>query len=185
MERLGGVPTFCLVGAGANGAEPHHETDATPIRDGDVVVLDYGCEVDGYQSDITRTVALGDPGEEAHRVYHVVYQAHLAGRRAIQPGVSGRDVDRDARKVIVEAGYGEWFVHRTGHGIGMRGHEEPYVAETNTEPLDVGNCVSVEPGVYLPGRFGVRIENIVTVEEGGERSLNDEPLAELLCLKPA
>ncbi|MCX7800709.1 MAG: Xaa-Pro peptidase family protein [Fimbriimonadales bacterium] len=175
MTERGGGPGFCIVAAGANGAEPHHLNDDTVLREGDVVVLDFGCSVDRYPSDITRTVCLGKASDEAKRVYDAVYRAHLAGREAARLGAPCQEVDRAARRVIEQAGYGEWFMHRTGHGIGLRGHEDPYMVEGNETPLAVGHCFSVEPGVYLPGRFGVRVENIVTMEEGGCVSLNAEP----------
>lgn len=179
MRRLGGVPTFAIVAAGANGAEPHHLSDGTPVRSGDVIVMDFGCSVEGYQSDITRTVACGEAPEEAHRVYEVVLAAHRAAREAIAPEVACGDVDAAARGVIDEAGYGEFFVHRTGHGLGMRIHEEPNIVGGSTQRLEPGHCFSVEPGVYLPGRFGVRIENIVTCSADGHVSFNEEPAARL------
>lgn len=180
MQRLGGTPTFAIVATGANSAEPHHSGDDTAIREGDIVVLDFGCDVGGYQSDITRTVCCGSASDEMKTVYRVVYDAHMAARNAIHPGVPAQDVDRAARRVIEEAGFGEFFLHRTGHGLGTRIHEDPYIVEGNTTPLEVGNCFSIEPGIYLPGRFGVRIENIVTVTESGHSSFNAEPAPELL-----
>lgn len=180
MRRRGGKPTFCIVATAANGAEPHHLSDETKIEQGDVLVLDYGCSVDGYLSDITRTVACGEPPAEALKVYETVYESQMAGRSAIRPGTACQEVDRAARKVIEEAGYGEFFMHRTGHGIGMRGHEEPFIVEGNGLPLEPGNCFSVEPGIYLPGRFGVRIENIHACTEDGYVSLNAEPSPTLI-----
>ncbi|MFY9232949.1 MAG: Xaa-Pro peptidase family protein [Fimbriimonadaceae bacterium] len=180
MRRLGGRPLFCIVATGANGAEPHHMSDETKIADGDVIVLDFGCTVDGYLSDITRTVCCGSASDEAKKVYDTVLRAHNAGRAAINSGVACQDVDRAARRVIEGAGYGEFFMHRTGHGIGMRGHEEPFIIEGNALPLAPGHCFSVEPGIYLPGKFGVRIENIVTCTENGHESLNAEPAGELI-----
>lgn len=182
MLKHGGQPTFCIVAAGPNGAEPHHTSDDTPLRPGDVVVIDWGCQAEHYLSDITRTIAIGNATDEARGVYRVVYESHHAGRNAIQPGVPCQEVDRAARKVIESAGYGERFVHRTGHGIGMMGHEPPMIVEGNAAPLVVGQCFSVEPGIYLPGRFGVRIENIVAVTESGHRSLNAEPPPELIVV---
>jgi Xaa-Pro aminopeptidase len=182
MQRLGGKPTFCIVATGANSAEPHHLSDDTVLREGDVVILDFGCSVGGYQSDITRTVALGRPDPEAERVYEIVYAAHMAGRAAAGPGVAAQEVDRAARKVIQDAGYGEYFMHRTGHGIGLRGHEEPFIVEGNDRPLEPGDCFSVEPGIYLAGRFGVRIENIVTMTDTGSETLNAEPEGHLRTL---
>lgn len=180
MRSHGGKPAFCIVAADANGAEPHHLSDETIVRDGDVVVLDFGCDVEGgYKSDITRTVCVGKADPEARKVYEIVYRAQAAGRAAIRPGIAAQEVDRAARKVIDEAGYGEFFMHRTGHGLGLRGHEEPYIVEGNADLLEPGQCFSVEPGIYLPERFGVRIENIVAVTEGGHESMNREPSATL------
>ena len=161
------------------GAEPHHESDNTVIQSGDVIIMDFGCEFEGYQSDITRTVCCGKASDEAKRVYDIVFGAHQAGRAAIHPGVACQELDRAARQVIEKSGYGEYFFHRLGHGIGMRGHEEPYIVEGNETPLEVGHCFSIEPGIYLAGRFGVRIENIVTATMDGHASINAEPSATL------
>lgn len=183
MMQRGGPPTFAIAATGKNGAEPHHDSDSTPIAVGDVIVIDWGCHVDRYLSDITRTVAVGKPEDEAFEVYRVVYEAHMAARAAIRPGVPCEQIDAAARKVIDDAGYGAYFVHRTGHGIGMMGHEPPHIVKGSLSPLEVGQCFSVEPGIYLPGRFGVRIENIVTVTEDGHNSLNSEPPAELPVIR--
>jgi Xaa-Pro aminopeptidase len=180
MQKRGGRPTFCIVGTGANGAEPHHMTSGTKISAGDVVVMDWGCELNRYQSDMTRTVACGNADEEAKKVYRVVHKAHMAARAAIRPGVPAEDIDRAAREVIVEAGYGDYFIHRTGHGIGMSGHEPPNIVAGNAEPVVAGQCFSIEPGIYLPGKFGVRIENIVAVTEDGHESFNEEPSEDLI-----
>lgn len=180
MRRLGGEPTFCIIAAGGNAAEPHHYSDNTPINEGDTVIMDFGCLYEGYNSDITRTVCLGSASDEIKRVYRSVYDAHMSARETIRAGEAAENVDRAARKVIDEAGFGEFFMHRTGHGIGRRVHEAPYIVAGNQEPLRVGECFSVEPGIYLPGRLGVRIENIVTVTAEGHRSLNAEPAAEIL-----
>lgn len=179
MAKGGGEPTFCIIAAGANGAEPHHLSDDTPLREGDVVIMDFGCHVEGYQSDITRTIAVGSASEEAKQVYRIVHEAFMAGRAAIRPSVPAEQLDHAARSVITKAGYGEFFMHRLGHGIGRKGHEEPYIIAGNVSPVEVGHCFSVEPGIYLPERFGVRIENIVTVSAGGHESLNAEPPSEL------
>jgi Xaa-Pro aminopeptidase len=164
--------TFCIVGFGPNSAMPHHATDQTRLRRGDVVIVDIGCGLQGYQSDITRTVAFGRPDPEAVEVYRIVRRAHEAVYGACRPGAAACDLDRAARRVIEEAGYGPRFFHRLGHGIGLSGHEHPYITEGNSEPLAAGNCFSNEPGVYLDGRFGVRIENCMVVTEQGGRSLN-------------
>lgn len=176
MSRRGGKPLFSIVGAGAGGAEPHHASAPAPLKQGDVVVLDFGCELDGYVSDITRTVSIGEPADpEADAVYDAVYRAHMAARAAIAPGVAFQDVDRAARGTLVEAGYAEFFTHRTGHGVGMNVHESPNVIEGETTPLAPGHCFSIEPGVYLAGRFGVRIENLIMAAPGGHVSFNAEP----------
>jgi D-alanyl-D-alanine dipeptidase len=163
---------FTVVGSGPNGANPHHDLSDRTIEEGDLVVLDFGGVLDGYYSDITRTVAVGEPSDEARAVYDVVRAAQQAGFEAVAPGVACQDVDRAARRVIDEAGYGEWFIHRTGHGIGVAVHEPPNMIEGETLALEPGMCFSVEPGVYLPGRFGVRVEDIVTVTADGGRRLN-------------
>ncbi|MET8563167.1 aminopeptidase P family protein [Streptomyces flaveolus] len=164
---------FTIVGSGPNGANPHHEVGDRVIRPGDMVVLDFGGLKDGYGSDTTRTVHVGEPTEEERRVHDVVRAAQEAGFQAVRPGAACQEVDRAARAVITDAGYGEYFIHRTGHGIGVTTHEPPYMIEGEEQPLVPGMCFSVEPGVYLPGRFGVRIEDIVTVTEDGGRRLNN------------
>lgn len=175
MARRGLTPYFAIIASGPNGADPHHLTGERTLQRGDVVVVDFGGDLEGYKSDITRMVCIGEPTEEQARVHDTVYRAHMAAREAIRPGVTGEQVDAAARKVIEDAGYGEYFVHRTGHGIGMRGQEDPFIVAGNDEPLEVTNCFSIEPGIYLPGRFGVRIENIVTVTQDGHESLNADP----------
>lgn len=164
---------FTIVGSGPNGANPHHEVGDRVIRRGDMVVLDFGGLKDGYGSDTTRTVHVGEPTEEERRVHDIVREAQEAGCQAVRPGVACQEVDRAARRVITDAGYGEYFIHRTGHGIGVTTHEPPYMIEGEELPLVPGMCFSVEPGIYLPGRFGVRIEDIVTVTEDGGRRLNN------------
>ncbi len=171
------TPTCCF---GPNGALPHHHTGDTRLKAGDVCVIDVGCLYAHYASDITRTVAfqsIADP--HANDIYALVYAAHMAARKAATPGTSGEAVDAASRKVITDAGYGEFFMHRTGHGIGISTHEPPYIVAGNDEPLLPGMCFSVEPGVYLQGKFGVRIENIVTMTEDGAVSLNAEPTSHL------
>lgn len=164
---------FTIVGSGPNGANPHHEVGDRVIQRGDMVVLDFGGLKDGYGSDTTRTVHVGEPTEEERTVHDIVRAAQEAGYRAVRPGVACQEVDRAARAVITDAGYGEYFIHRTGHGIGVTTHEPPYMIEGEEQPLVPGMCFSVEPGIYLPGRFGVRIEDIVTVTADGGRRLND------------
>ncbi|MFE6093455.1 M24 family metallopeptidase [Streptomyces massasporeus] len=163
---------FTIVASGPNGANPHHEAGDRVIARGDMVVLDFGGLRDGYGSDTSRTVHVGEPTDEERRVHDIVREAQEAGFRAVRPGAACQDVDRAAREVIAAAGYGEYFIHRTGHGIGVTTHEPPYMIEGEERPLVPGMCFSVEPGIYLPGRFGVRIEDIVTVTEDGGRRLN-------------
>jgi Xaa-Pro aminopeptidase len=163
---------FTLVGSGPGGAEGHHDAGERVIEDGDLVVLDFGGFVDGYGSDTTRTVHVGEPTAEHAEVYEIVRAAQEAAVAAVRPGIACEDVDRAAREHITAAGYGEFFNHRTGHGIGLETHEQPYIVTGNAQPLQPGMCFSVEPGIYLPGRFGVRIEDIVAVTESGARRLN-------------
>jgi Xaa-Pro aminopeptidase len=164
--------SFTIVASGANGASPHHEPGGRSIRAGDPVVLDFGGRVGGYCSDISRTVCVGVPPKGFQEVYDVVREAQDEAFRAVRPGVSGMEIDAVAREVIERAGYGERFIHRTGHGIGLETHEAPYISPENEEPLEPGMCFSIEPGIYLEGVFGVRIEDIVTVTEVGGNRLN-------------
>jgi D-alanyl-D-alanine dipeptidase len=164
---------FTVVGSGPNGANPHHEAGDRVIEPGDAVVLDFGGLMHGYGSDTTRTVCVGEPSSELTEVHEVVRRAQQAAFEAVRPGVPCQEVDRVARAVIAEAGYGDRFIHRTGHGIGVTTHEPPYMVEGEEQLLEPGMCFSIEPGIYLPGRFGVRIEDIVTVTADGGRRLND------------
>lgn len=143
------------------------------ILDGDMVVLDFGGLKDGYGSDTTRTVHVGEPTAEEREVFEIVKRAQQTAFEAVQPGVACEDIDRAARQVIDDAGYGRYFIHRTGHGIGLTTHEPPYMVAGERRPLVPGMCFSIEPGIYLPGRFGVRIEDIVTVTENAGRRLNN------------
>lgn len=163
---------FTVVGSGPNGANPHHEIGPRIIQDGDMVVLDFGGLKHGYGSDTTRTVHVGEPTAEEREVHDVVRQAQQTGFEAVRPGVECQEIDRAARAVITDAGYGEYFIHRAGHGIGLTTHEPPYMVEGETQALHPGMCFSIEPGIYLPGRYGVRIEDIVTVTPEGGRRLN-------------
>ncbi|MET9731920.1 aminopeptidase P family protein [Streptomyces sp. NPDC006458] len=163
---------FTVVGSGPNGANPHHEAGDRVIEDGDMVVLDFGGLLDGYGSDTTRTVHVGEPTGEERRVHGIVQEAQQAAFEAVRPGVACQLIDRVARAVIEKAGYGEYFIHRTGHGIGVTTHEPPYMVEGEEQPLVPGMCFSIEPGIYLPGRFGVRIEDIVTCTQDAGRRLN-------------
>ncbi len=163
---------FWIVASGPNSASPHHEPTDRVIQPGDLVVVDFGGKHRGYCSDTTRTFAVGEPDAQQVEVHAAVRAAQEAATAAVTPGVSAEEIDHVARQTITEAGYGEYFIHRTGHGIGLEGHEHPYLVEGNPEKLEPGMCFSIEPGIYLPGRFGVRIEDIVTVTEHGVESLN-------------
>lgn len=163
---------FTIVGSGPNGASPHHEAGERAIEPGDAVVTDFGGVANGYCSDITRTVFVGEPTDEQRRVYDIVRAAQQAAFDAVRPGVAAQDIDRAARSLIADAGFAERFVHRTGHGIGLEVHEPPYIVEGEETPLQPGMTFSDEPGIYLPGRFGVRIEDQVVVTEAGGERLN-------------
>ena len=163
---------FAIVASGPNGASPHHEPGGRTIRARDAVVMDFGGEFGGYFSDTTRTVVVGEPPAGLPEVYDAVRAAHDAGLAAVRPGAAAQDVDRAARQVIADAGYGARFIHRTGHGIGLEVHEPPWIVEGNDLELRPGMTFSVEPGIYLEDRFGVRIEDIVVVTEDGLDRLN-------------
>lgn len=161
-----------IVGSGPHSASPHHMTSNREIHEGDALLLDFGGTLEGFQADTTRTVHVGSPSDEFRHVYEIVRQAQEAGVNAVRPGVPAQDVDRATRGVIDAAGYAAFFTHRTGHGLGLEAHEEPYIIEGNDLTLEAGMTFSVEPGVYFPGRFGVRIEDIVAVTDDGVERLN-------------
>ena len=166
-------PSFdSIVAAGPHGALPHAQPRDVPIRAGELVVIDWGAELDGYCSDCTRTVAAGEPGEAAREIYELVLSAQLTGLKDVRAGRGGRDVDAAARGVIDAAGHGEHFGHGLGHGVGLEVHEAPRLSQRSEDTLAPGNIVTVEPGVYVPGRFGVRIEDLVLVTEDGSDVLN-------------
>lgn len=172
---------FTIIASGPNGALPHHETSKRTLERGDVMILDYGTrEPDGYLSDITVTCSVGEPlDREARKVYRTVWEAQQAAIEAVRPGVRCEDVDRAARAVIERAGYGPRFLHRTGHGLGLQGHEPPYLVGGNAQVLEEGMVFSVEPGIYLPGRFGVRLEIIASVGRDGASLINAASAPEL------
>jgi len=164
---------FVIVGSGPNGASPHHDTGPRVIEAGDAIVFDIGGTTpEGYCSDITRTYVVGHAPEGFAQMYAVLQAAQDASCAAVEPGVSCEDVDRAARDVITDAGFGEYFIHRTGHGIGLEEHEEPYIVAGNAEAVEPGFAFSIEPGIYLPGRYGARIEDIVVCTEDGVERLN-------------
>lgn len=163
---------FVIVASGPNSASPHHEPGDRVIGHDEMVVCDFGGVLDGYCSDTTRTVVTGEPTPEMQEMYSVIAEAHAAGVSAATVGTPCAEVDAAARDVIADAGFGEFFTHRTGHGIGRDVHEEPYLVEGNKTLLEPGNAFSVEPGIYLPGRFGARLEDIVIATDDGPRALN-------------
>ena len=173
-QRLGcqGFSFEPIIAYGANGADPHHETNDNRPQPGDSVVIDIGSSYKGYCSDMTRTVFYGEPDEESRRVYETVRQAQEAAIKAVRPGATFASIDRAARQVIEEAGYVEYFTHRTGHFIGREVHEAGDVSEFNQAQAQVGQIFSIEPGIYLPGKVGVRIEDLVLVTETGCQVLN-------------
>jgi Xaa-Pro aminopeptidase len=176
IRELGGDPSFpAIVAAGPNGALPHAEPGEREIGHGELVVFDMGAMLDGYCSDGTRTYATGDPGESARAVYEVVLAAQLAALDAVAPGAKGEDVDGVARKIIDEAGHGDRFGHGLGHGVGLEVHEAPRLSPRADDVLEPGEVVTVEPGIYLPGELGVRIEDFVVVTEDGYRNLSSLP----------
>jgi Xaa-Pro aminopeptidase len=168
---------FVIVGSGPNAASPHHEVSDRVISRGDVVVVDIGGTMaSGYCSDCTRTYSVGEPPADFAAYYEVLRQAQEAACVAVRPGVSAEQIDRTARGIIEAGGYGEWFIHRTGHGIGLESHEDPYIVEGNAIPLEAGMAFSVEPGIY-PGPHGARIEDIVVCTDEGVAYLNNAPRA--------
>lgn len=156
-----------IVASGPGGSMPHYTGNDRVLRDGDFVVIDTGCRYEGYCSDSTRTFCVGEPDDEMRKIYGIVLEAQKAGEAAVVKGATGQDVDRAARKIISDAGYGSCFLNRLGHGIGLAVHESPYIIEGNDVPLEPGNVFSVEPGIYIPGKYGVRIENLVAVRPDG------------------
>jgi Xaa-Pro dipeptidase len=178
-----GVRGGGLVQFGPSAAFPHGGPGERRLAKSDVVLIDAGCKVRGYTSDVTRTVSFGAPSDEVRKVYAAVDRAQRAGIEALRAGATGEEVDRAARQVVEEAGYGSAFTHRLGHGLGMDGHEPPYLVRGNAVPLSAGNAVTVEPGIYLPGKFGVRIEDDYAVRESAPPgSLSARP-AEIVVLK--
>ncbi|ANS66630.1 peptidase [Streptomyces lincolnensis] len=171
-EHGHGRVDFTVVGSGPDGADPHHRTGRRTLTAGDMVVLDFGGHRDGYGSGITRTVHVGEPTAEERRVHEVVQDAQQAAFEAVRPDVPCQDVDRVARTVITDAGYGGRGVPRTGHGIGVTAHEAPHLAEGEEQPLLPGMCFSLVAGIHLPGRFGIRLGDVVTCTETGGRRLN-------------
>ena len=168
------TPLICY---GVGGSEPHHESDDTRMESTGGVIVDIGGIKDGYCSDMTRSFHVGQPSQEYVTAYNLVLNANLAAIAKVKPGVSLADIDKAARDVITEGGYGEFFTHRTGHNIGMEVHEYPDVSASSTEVCQEGMIFSIEPGIYLPGKFGIRIEDLVVVTKDGVEVLNKYPKA--------
>ncbi len=169
------MPFAPIVSAGPNSANPHASPTKRKIQTGDLLVVDWGAAHDGYISDLTRTFAVGEVDEEYKKIHKIVQESNAAGRAAAKPGVPCAAVDIAAREVIEKSGYGKYFTHRTGHGIGMEGHEAPYMRGDNMQLLEPGMAFTVEPGIYLAGRNGVRIEDNLVITEDGAESLSDMP----------
>ncbi|HSA99198.1 MAG TPA: Xaa-Pro peptidase family protein [Anaerolineales bacterium] len=169
------LPFPPIVSGGPNAANPHASPGDRKLQAGDLLVVDWGAAYDGYISDLTRTFAVGEVADEYQKIHKIVQEANAAGRAAAKPGVPCADVDKAARAVIEKAGYGVYFTHRTGHGIGMEGHEEPYMRGDNMQLLEPGMAFTVEPGIYLPERNGVRIEDNVVITATGADVLSDMP----------
>jgi Xaa-Pro aminopeptidase len=172
---------FVIVASGPNGASPHHETGDRRLAIGDAVVVDIGGTREGYCSDVTRDYVIGEVPDGYAELHDVLERAQEAAVDAVRPGVTAASIDAAARDLITEAGYGERFIHRTGHGIGVEEHEEPWIVAGNDEPLTPGMAFSVEPGIYVPGRYGARIEDIVVVTEDGVERVNHQPRGITVC----
>lgn len=170
-----GIAFQTLVASGPNSALPHYRAGTRRIQSGDVVILDFGCRVNGYCSDMTRTVVCGDSDKKLRRIHEAVRRAHEAAREKVRSGVGAQEIDAAARNVLTDAGYGANFTHRTGHGIGLDVHESPYIVEGNEQRLDLGMAFSIEPGAYFTGAYGVRIEDIVVVTEEGAEAMTHAP----------
>lgn len=170
-----------IIAYGANGADPHHETNHDQPKIGDSVIIDIGSFYKGYASDMTRTVFYGEPSAKAKEIYHLVKKANEAAIQQVKPGVTFASIDKAARDVIEQGGYGEYFTHRTGHSIGMEVHEPGDVGAANFNTVSVGNVFSIEPGIYIPGELGVRIEDLVVVTENGCEVLNKVTKDLIIC----
>ncbi|MCY4005683.1 MAG: Xaa-Pro peptidase family protein [Rhodobacteraceae bacterium] len=175
FAQHGAQPLFHIIGTGPNGAFPHHQTGGDLLKEGDAIVMDIGGTIDGYPSDITRMAVIGEAPDEYHEIHSIVEAAVEAALGVARPGIPARQIDRAARQVIVDAGYGDFFLHRTGHGLGIEIHEPPDISGGSETILDEGMVFSIEPGIYLPNRFGLRLEEIVMLRADGPEILSDLP----------
>lgn len=178
LYQQGSDPEFSftpIVSSGPNSANPHAVPSDRELQAGDLLVIDWGAMSQGYTSDITRTFAIGEVDDELSKIAQIVDRSNAAARRMVRPGIKAEEIDHTARRVIEEAGYGAYFIHRTGHGLGMEGHETPYIRAGNQLILEPGMVFTIEPGIYLPGRGGVRIEDDIVVRDDGGESLTDLP----------
>ena len=175
IRRQGATPTFAAIQFGENSAIPHAAAGSRALKKGDVVLMDCGCSLEGYNTDMTRVGVVGSPSEELERVYSTVLSALEAALENITPGLACGAADGLARRVIDDAGYGDYFTHRLGHGIGLEVHEPPYIVRGSSQVLQPGMCHSIEPGIYLEGKFGIRIEDLVCISDGGPELLTFTP----------
>jgi Xaa-Pro aminopeptidase len=175
IERQSALPTFAAVQFGENSATPHAESGSRVLKKGDVILTDCGCSIDGYNTDMTRVGVAGEPDEEIERIYSIVLKAQQTAIDKISVGMNCGTADGVARRIIEDEGYGDYFTHRLGHGIGLEVHEPPYLVRGSTQELDLGMCHSVEPGIYLEGKFGIRIEDTVCVRGDGLETLTYSP----------
>jgi len=164
---------FAIVAAGENAASPHHNAGSRLIGENEIVLCDFGGTMNGYCSDITRCVFTGEIASDVAEAYEVLQRAQAASVASAIVGTPCEDIDSTARNLIAEAGYGEYFVHRTGHGIGLEEHEDPYIVQGNRRPLVAGHAFSIEPGIYVPGKWGMRLEDIVVATDSGPMPLNN------------
>ena len=169
------LPFSPIIASGPNSANPHAFPGDRRLQEGDMLIIDWGANVGGYFSDLTRTFSLGEPEDEMMTIAQIVNQANTAAREKAAPGIAAHKVDQAARQVIEEAGYGQYFIHRTGHGLGLESHEVPYIRDGNPRSLEPGMTFTIEPGIYLPGRGGVRIEDDVVITDQGLHSFSDLP----------
>lgn len=182
MTELGGKCAECIVGAGANASYPHYNDDKGVVREHDVVLMDFGCTVGGMYSDMTRTVFVGEPTEQEREIYELVRRANEGAEKLVREGAFVPDIDQRARDILDEKGYAWSLVNRLGHGVGYTIHEAPDIKRSNPMHLEKGMAFTIEPGIYLPGTFGVRVEDVVIINENGEREILNHATKDLIVL---